>query len=125
MDLNKLREWVIVNKIKINPGKSKSVSFTKARVRVRIKYYFRYQIISETSSVKYLGIAIRSDLYWTDHVNYTLRRALKDLHFVMRILKKGNNNMKNLAYTALVRPLLEYGLVCWDPYREGQISALN
>jgi hypothetical protein len=43
----------------------------------------------------------------------------------MWILKKGNNNTKRLAYTALVRPILEYGAVCWDPYREGQVSALN
>jgi hypothetical protein len=43
----------------------------------------------------------------------------------MRILKKGNNNTKRLAYTALVRPILEDGAVCWDPYREGQVSALN
>jgi len=43
----------------------------------------------------------------------------------MRILKKGNNNTKCLAYTALVRPILEYEAVCWDPYREGQVGALN
>jgi hypothetical protein len=53
----------------------------------------------------------------------------------MRKLKKGNNDKKRLACTALVRPTLEYGAVCWDPYREGavcwdpyregQISALN
>jgi hypothetical protein len=43
----------------------------------------------------------------------------------MRILKKGNNNTKRLAYTALVRPILEYVAVCWDPYREGQVSALK
>jgi len=24
-----------------------------------------------------------------------------------------------------VRPILEYGAVCWDPYREGQIHMLN
>jgi len=41
----------------------------------------------------------------------------------MCIDKKGNNT-KRLAYTALVRPILEYGAVCWDPYR-GQVSALN
>ena len=57
--------------------------------------------------------------------NYTLRKAWKPLHFIMRILKKGNNNMKRLAYTALVRPILEYGAVCWNPYREGQVGALN
>ena len=43
----------------------------------------------------------------------------------MHILKKGNNNTKRLAYTALVRPIFAYGAVCWDPYREGQVSDLN
>ena len=26
---------------------------------------------------------------------------------------------------SLVRPILEYGAACWDPYREGQISAMD
>jgi len=26
---------------------------------------------------------------------------------------------------SLVRPILEYGVACWDPYRERQISALD
>jgi hypothetical protein len=43
----------------------------------------------------------------------------------MRILKKGNSNTKSLAYRSLVRPILEYGAACWDPYRQGQISALD
>jgi len=25
----------------------------------------------------------------------------------------------------IVRPIPEYGAVCWDPYRECQLSALN
>jgi hypothetical protein len=43
----------------------------------------------------------------------------------MRVLKKGNKNTKSIAYTSLVRPILEYGSACWDPYREGQIHALD
>ena len=43
----------------------------------------------------------------------------------MRILKKGNSNTKSLAYMFLVLPILEYGAACWDPCREGQISALD
>ena len=43
----------------------------------------------------------------------------------MRILKKGNRNTKSLAYMFLVRPILEYGAACWDPYREGEISAID
>ena len=33
MDLNRLGEWVFENEMKINPGKSKAVSFTQARVK--------------------------------------------------------------------------------------------
>jgi hypothetical protein len=39
----------------------------------------------------------------------------------MRILRKRNSNTKSLAHTFVMRPILEY----WDPYREGQINALD
>ena len=70
---------------------------------------------------------IRSDLSWADQVSYTVQKAWRALHFVMctRILKKGNKNTKSLAYTSLVRPILEYGAAWWDPYTEFQISALD
>ena len=43
----------------------------------------------------------------------------------MRKLKKGNSNTKSLTYRSFVRQILEYGTACWDPYREGQIRALD
>ena len=52
-------------------------------------------------------------------------KAWKTLHFTMRILKQGNSNTESLAYMSRVRPILEYGAAYWDPYREGQISALD
>jgi len=39
-DLNRLGEWVVENQMKINPGKSKAVSFRKTTVKERIRYYF-------------------------------------------------------------------------------------
>jgi len=45
-----------------------------------------------------------------DQVNYTAQKAWKTLHFLKRILQKGNRNIKKkLAYTSLVLPILEYG----------------
>jgi hypothetical protein len=38
---------------------------------------------------------------------------------------KGNGNTKSLAFTSLVRAILEYGAGCGDPYREGKINALD
>jgi len=82
-------------------------------------------LIPVASSCKYLGIILRSELSWADQVNYKVKKAWKALHFTMRILKRGNSNTKSLAYMSLVRPILEYGAACWDPYRKGQMSVID
>jgi len=111
--------------MKKNPGKSIAASFAKATVKEGIRYCFGDQLIPEASSFKYLGIIIRSDLNRADHVNYTLRKEWAIIYFIMCIIKNGNNNTKRLACTALVRPMLAYGAVCWDPHREGRVKAIN
>ena len=86
-DLNIRGEWAVENEMKKNPGKIKAVSFKKAREKERIRYYFGDQLIPEASSFKYLGIIICSYLNWADHVYYTLRKAWKALHFIMKYSK--------------------------------------
>ena len=120
-DLDRLGEWAVENSMKINPSKSKAVRFTRARVKDPLDYSLA-NTIPEASSCKYLRIILRSELSWADHVN---KKAWKALHFTMRILKKRNSNTKSIAYMSLVRLILEYGAACWDPYSEGQITALD
>jgi hypothetical protein len=76
-DLNRLGEWAVENEMKINPGKSKAVSFNTARVKDSLRYCIGDQLIPEANSFKYLGIIICCDLSWADHVNYKLRKAWK------------------------------------------------
>ena len=111
--------------MKIDPSKSKAILFTRARVKNPLNYSLLGTLIPEASSCNYLGIILRSDLSWADQVNYTVKKAWKALYFTIRILKNGNSNTKSLAYMSLVCPILEYEAACWDPYREGQISALG
>jgi hypothetical protein len=61
-DQNRLGEWAVQNKIKINPDKSKAVGFMRARVKDQLRYYFGDQLIPEANSFMYLGIIIHSDL---------------------------------------------------------------
>jgi len=90
-----------------------------------LNYSLMDTLIPEASSCKYFGIILRSDLIWTDQVSYTAKKILKALHFTMQILNECNSNTKSLAYMSLVRPILEYEAACWDPYRVGQIIALD
>jgi len=48
--------------------------------------------------------------------------------FLLR--KVSSNSVKKqlwiwVLFMSLARPILEYGASCWDPYREGQINALD
>ena len=52
-----------------------------------LNYTLGVQLIPEASSCKHLGIVLRSDFTWADHVNYTVKKAWKALHFIMRIIK--------------------------------------
>ena len=124
-NLDRLGKWAAENAMKINPSKCKMVHFTRARVKDQLNYTFGDQLILKASSCKYLGIFLCGDLGWTAHANYTVRKAWKALHFIMRILKKGNSTTKSLACMTLVCAILEYEFLCWDPYREGQIHALD
>jgi len=111
--------------MKLNPNKRKAFRFTRALLKDPLDYSLANTLIPEESSCKQLGIILRSDFSWADQVNYTVNKAWRALHCTMRILKKGNINTKSLAYISLVRPILEYGAACWEPYREGQITALD
>jgi hypothetical protein len=123
--VNRLGEWAFENEMIINPAKSMAVCFTKARVKESLNYSLGDIVIPKANSCKCLGIILRSNLSWSNQVNYTVKRVWKAFHFTMHILKRGNSNTKSLAWTSLVRLILEYASSCWDPYREGQISALD
>jgi hypothetical protein len=60
-DLDRLGELAVGNKMKINPGKSKALSFMRARVKDSLNCSFNDQRIPEAICGKYLGIIVRSD----------------------------------------------------------------
>jgi hypothetical protein len=75
--------------MKINPGKSKAVSFTRARVKFSLNYFLGDQRIPEASSCQYLGMIIRSVLSWVDQVNYTVKTNLEGTSFHTAYSQKG------------------------------------
>jgi hypothetical protein len=91
-DLDRLGEWAAENGMKINPSKCKAICFTRFSVKNPLNYTIGDHL--EGSSCKYLEIIFRSNITWTDRVNYTVNEVLKALHFIMRILKKGNSGTK-------------------------------
>jgi hypothetical protein len=88
-DLNRLGKWAVENAMKINPTKSKVVCFTRARVKEPLNYTIGGTVIPEASRCKYLGLILRSDLSWSDQVNYTVKKNLEGTLFDNAYSEKG------------------------------------
>ena len=73
----------------------------------------------------YLGFTISEDLQWKTHITNITKKANSSLGFLRRYLKYCSEDCKRLAYIALVRSILEYGAVVWDPYQSRDIIAVE
>ncbi|KAL8583755.1 hypothetical protein ACOMHN_000376 [Nucella lapillus] len=65
-------------------------------------------MLETVKAVKYLGVTIQGDLCWDDHINNIVSKANKTLGFLRRNLKISSRSVKEQAYKAFVRPILEY-----------------
>ena len=74
---------------------------------------------------KYLGIHIHSTLNWNTHINKTAQRANTTSAFLHRNIRTCPRKTKHLAYTTLVRPILEYASIIWDPHTASNINKLE
>ncbi|KAJ4430057.1 hypothetical protein ANN_22265 [Periplaneta americana] len=124
-DLNKIYNWALMHKMKINGSKSKSITFCKTRGETSLNYEFSGVVIPQVQCCKYLGVYLNSKLSWGEHVDNVTGKAWRALHFIMKILRKASPKSREIAYLTLMRPLMEYGTTCWDPYRIYQINSLE
>ena len=67
--------------------------------------------LETTDTAKYIGIHINTTLNWNTHINKTAQRANTTsafLHRNIRTCPRKTKTPRVLAYTTLVRPILEY-----------------
>ena len=81
--------------------------------------------LEQVDSFPYLGVTISNKLKWSAHVSMTAAKANKSLGIIQRNLWNCPNNVKEIAYTSLVRPKLEYASAACDPFLKKDISALE
>jgi len=124
-DIDTLHSWSSVWQMNFNSQKSHIMSITRQRSKLTRLYRLGTDILSQVDSYPYLGVTISSDLRWHDHINRITSKATRTLNFVRRNVYNCSSEAKSLAYTSLVRPQLEYAAAAWDPYRIGDIQAIE
>jgi len=72
-----------------------------------------------------LGITVRNDLDFSDHISDIVVRAHRRANSIHRCFVSGNVTLLTQAFLTYVRPLVEYNSVVWSPYHKGDILAIE
>ena len=121
-DLKELEKWAAKWGMRFNAKKCYILS-----IRQKSSHFYQLdgEILQQVDSNPYLGLTISEDLQWKTHITNITKKANSSLGFLRRNLKYCSEDCKRLAYIALVRSILEYGAVVWDPYQSRDIIAVE
>ena len=108
-----------------NPSKCQVLHITRAKCPMQTRYILQGTVIESVPSARYLGVTISDNLSRTPHLDSVSKKANQTLGFLKRTIKVHNKDLKSIAYTTLVRPLLEYASTVWSPHTATYITKLE
>ena len=114
-DLTKIEEWSSIWGMKFNTDKCVVMTISNKRNPSLNNYYLNNVCLSREDNIKYLGVYIDNKLTFKKHTEEKCKSASKILNLLRRNLHFAPPSVKAKAYFACVRPILEYGNICWSP----------
>lgn len=112
----KIAEWCERWRMVINYSKTCALTVTHKKYPLSFAYHVKDKCIKTVNEVKYLGLHLNSKLNWETHIDSTTAKAYKKLCYLRRKLGPCDSSVKLSAYKSLIRPVLEYASIVWDPY---------
>ena len=83
-------------------------------------------VIDRVDSIKYLGLTIKNNLFWSDHISKICSKARRLVGMLFRnFYTCADTSTIKMLYLTLVRPHLEYGNQVWDPYHIKDLKLLE
>ncbi|XP_076448686.1 uncharacterized protein LOC143285307 [Babylonia areolata] len=104
----------------IHPDKCSVLPFTRSHSPLLSNYTLNGQTLERVTSTNYLGVMLE-----TQHIENICAKANKTLGFLRRNLKVCSSRTKELAYKAMVRPIVEYACTVWGPNSDKLITTLE
>ena len=109
----------------LNPAKCVTLNCTRSLLPSVAAYFINNTPLNSVEQHKYLGVMMNKSMSWSGHIQEIINKASKTLNLVKRILPQCTSSVKETAYITLVRPILEYANVVWDPYQQYLINNIE
>ena len=121
-DLNALSAWSHHWLLRLNASKCVTVRFRSA-------FHYVYSLngiyLEEASEQKDLGVLISNDLKPSRHICNVCKRANQRIGMIKRCFSHFTSEKISILYKAIIRPILEYTSVVWNPITKKDIVQLE
>ena len=97
-----------------NPLKTDLMIFSNKRIKSKPNILMKNISINQAPEHKHLGIILSSDMKWTSHIDYIIRKSRKKLGLLRRQSQNLTTKQKIDIYKTMIRPILEYGSIIFD-----------
>ena len=117
-DVDSLGVWSLLKDLSFNPTKCKSMIISPKKVRTTPPtLHLLGSEIERVDSIKYLGLTIKDNLSWSEHISKICSKARRLVGMLFRQLYNyADTSTIRMLYLTLIRPHLEYANQVWDPY---------
>ena len=114
--INRLGRWARKWGMRFQPTKRNMMQLTRDQVKKFIvTYTLERTVLENVDRIKYFGVTITNDFRWKTHIGNICTKANRILGFLRRNISSRPIDVKEMAYKGLVRPILEYASLVWDP----------
>ena len=121
-DLHELEIWASKWGMRFNAKKCYIMSINNKSSHF---YELDKYILKQVNENPYLGLTISDNLKWSSHITKMTKKANSTMAFLRRNLRNFPENCRKTAYLSLVRSILDYGSIIWDPYLSSDIDKIE
>ena len=122
-DLKKLEAWAKEWGMEFNA--KKCCCIMSVRHKSPFFHQLDKQILQRVAAQPYLGVEISENLSWSVHMDKIAKKANASLGMLRRNLRFCPETCRKTAYTSLVRSLLQYSSIVWDPHIQKEIEKIE
>ena len=102
--------------MRFQPVKCNMMQLTRKQIKkIHASYTLDRTDLENVEGIKSLGVTITNDLRWNTHVSCVCTKASRILGFLRQNLHSCPRKVKEAVYKGLMRLVLEYGSLIWDP----------